>query len=81
MQMVTVVARENFAYNGINRQRGEVFDAPSDDATVLEAIGKVARPAKAPVVRHEDLQAPSDPSEVPVTVGRKYRRKDMVSES
>ena len=78
MQMVTVVARENFAYDGINRQKGEVFDAPYGDATVLEAIGKVARPANPPVVRPDEAQ---DAPDVALTVGRKYRRKDMVSES
>lgn len=41
MQMVDVVAKEAFAYDGVNRRIGETFEATVDDARIMELIGRV----------------------------------------
>jgi hypothetical protein len=76
--MVTVTARESFNYAGIDREKGQSFEASPEDARILRLIGKVddapSDVPAAPFVDEHDADAATVPAR------RRYQRKDIVAE-
>lgn len=79
MDTITVVARETFPYADVIRRAGDVFEATTDDARILQLIGKVTLPEDAPAAVTKDQAAESGEIE-PVAKKRTYRRRDLVAE-
>lgn len=78
MKMVTVVAREAFPYDGVNRRAGDAFEATAEDARILVLVGRAKQPdppSRANVTEPED-----EAKDIPATP-RRSRRKDIVPEA
>lgn len=80
-----MIAKSLFPYGGKYRRKGDKFEAPRRDATVLEKIGKAVRvPQRSPQeyetrVMVPQPAAPSNSGSQGVKPKRQYKRRDMTA--